>query len=132
MKKVLPWLAGLLTGFFGGLLGGGGGLVAVPLLRVCGLEGKEVHATSLAVTLSLSCLSAWLYLRAGRLDPFYGVLLDQQGHVAHGDDAPLSADQILTMNWLSDRVVGRIPDYEELTERGKILTKLQGVEKKEA
>lgn len=71
-------------------------------------------------------------IRAGRLDPFYGVLLDQQGHVAHGDDAPLSADQILTMNWLSDRVVGRIPDYEELTERGKILTKLQGVEKKEA
>ena len=68
MKKVLPWLAGLLTGFLGGLLGGGGGLVAVPLLRVCGLEGKEVHATSLAVTLSLSCLSAWLYLRAGRLD----------------------------------------------------------------
>ena len=68
LKKVLPWLAGLLTGFLGGLLGGGGGLVAVPLLRVCGLEGKEVHATSLAVTLSLSCLSAWLYLRAGRLD----------------------------------------------------------------
>ena len=71
-------------------------------------------------------------IHSGRLDPFYGVLLDQQGHVTHEDNVPLSADQILTMNWLSDRVVGRIPDYEELTERGKILTKLQGVERREA
>ena len=70
-------------------------------------------------------------IQAGRLDPFYGVLLDQQGHVTHEDDVPLSADQILTMNWLSDRVVGRIPGYEELTERAKILTKLQGVERRE-
>ena len=69
MKGGLPWLAGLCTGFLGGLLGSGGGLVAVPLLRACGLEGKEVHATSLAVTLSLACLSAWLYARRGWVDP---------------------------------------------------------------
>lgn len=69
MKKALPWLAGLCTGFLGGLLGSGGGLAAVPLLRACGLEGRQVHATSLAVTLSLACLSAWLYFRSGWVDP---------------------------------------------------------------
>ena len=43
-------------------------MILVPLLEKLGVKGKNSHATSLAVTLSLSCLSAWLYLRAGRLD----------------------------------------------------------------
>ena len=70
-------------------------------------------------------------LQNGRLDPFYGVLLDQEGHVAYREeDARLTAEQILTMGWLSEYVVGRIPDCEEFTPETQELVRLQGVERR--
>lgn len=66
-------------------------------------------------------------LREDRLDPFYGVLMDQQGRVVYGEDAPMPAEQILSMNWLSSAVEGRIPELEEFTEKAQELVKLQGV-----
>ena len=65
-------------------------------------------------------------IRAERLDPFYGVLMNQQGHVVYGDDAPLPAQQILSMNWLSTYVEGTIPAPEELTDQARELLKAQG------
>ena len=56
-------------------------------------------------------------LREDRLDPFYGVLMDQQGRVVYGEDAPMPAEQILSMNWLSSAVEGRIPELEDLQRR---------------
>lgn len=56
-------------------------------------------------------------LKADRLDPFYGVLMDQSGRVVYGDDAPMPADRILSMNWLLTSVEGRIPQFEEFTEK---------------
>lgn len=67
-KKWLPWGAGFVIGILNGLLGAGGGMVAVPTLRACGVEGKRSHATSLAVMVPLSLVSAWLYLSAERLE----------------------------------------------------------------
>ena len=67
-------------------------------------------------------------IREDRLDPFYGVLMDQQGRVIYGDDAPLPADQILSMNWLSAYVEGRIPAFDELTPKAQELVKLQGIQ----
>ena len=67
-------------------------------------------------------------IREDRLDPFYGVLMDQQGRVIYGDDAPLPADQILSMNWLSAYVEGRIPAFDELTLKAQELVKLQGIQ----
>lgn len=67
-------------------------------------------------------------IRAERLDPFYGVLMNQQGHVVYGDDGPLPAQQILTMNWLSSYVEGSIPKPEELTDRARELIRVQGAE----
>ena len=70
-------------------------------------------------------------LKNRRLDPFYGVLLDQEGRVAYSEeDARLTADQILTMDWLSEYVVGRIPAYEEFNERAQEMVRLQGVERR--
>ena len=46
-----------------GLFGAGGGTVVVPLLEKSGLESKKAHATSIAVILPLSLVSALLYLR---------------------------------------------------------------------
>ena len=67
-------------------------------------------------------------IQQDRLDPFYGVLMDQQGRVIYGDDAPLPANQILSMNWLSAYVEGRIPAFDELTPNAQELVKLQGIQ----
>ena len=60
-------LAGALAGLANGLFGAGGGLLLIPLLTgCCGLEQRQALATSVAVTLPLSALSALIYwLRDG-------------------------------------------------------------------
>lgn len=58
---------GLAAGILNGLFGSGGGTVAVPLLKKSGLSAKEAHATSVAMMLVLSAVSAFLYLRSERL-----------------------------------------------------------------
>ena len=43
--------------------------------------------------------------------------MDQSGRVVYGDDAPMPADRILSMNWLLTSVEGRIPQFEELQKK---------------
>ena len=60
MKKE-RWLAalgGVGVGILNGLLGAGGGMLTVPLLEWMGVKGRRAHATSLAVILPLSLVSA--------------------------------------------------------------------------
>ena len=57
--------AGLLVGFVNGLLGAGGGIIAVPLLKKLGLERKEAHANAVAVILPITLFSAVMYLLKG-------------------------------------------------------------------
>ena len=66
-------------------------------------------------------------IREERLDPFYGVLMNQQGWVVYGEDAPMPVEQILSMDWLSTYVEGRIPAMEELTETAQELMRTQGI-----
>lgn len=61
----LPVLIGGLCGFLNGLFGAGGGIAAVPLLKKGGIPVKEAHATSLAVILPVSIVSAVLYTMHG-------------------------------------------------------------------
>lgn len=68
MKKTVQ-LAGLFTGLLNGFFGAGGGMAAVPLLRRCGLDEKEAHATSIGLVLPLSLISGWLYVQAGTVSP---------------------------------------------------------------
>lgn len=71
MKKIsnhirLPLLlGGMGAGLINGLLGSGGGMVAVPALERSGVEPNRAHATSVAVMLPLSAVSAFFYLRSG-------------------------------------------------------------------
>ena len=58
---------GALTGFVNGLLGSGGGMVAVPVLEKSGLDVKQAHSGSLAVILPLSVISAAMYWHGGRV-----------------------------------------------------------------
>ena len=72
-QKALGWLGGGVTGLLNGLFGSGGGMVAVPLLEHGGLEPARAHATSIAVILPLTALSAGSYLFSGSVD-FSGAL----------------------------------------------------------
>lgn len=58
---VLGFIAGVLNGIFGA----GGGLLVVPMLESQELEPKKAHATSIAIILPLSVVSAVMYLAGG-------------------------------------------------------------------
>lgn len=64
-----------------------------------------------------------------KLNAFYGTIYDQCGNVVHDDEIPMSAQQILKMNWLSSYVEGQIPDLEEFLPEAQEFLSLQGVER---
>ena len=66
-KKLMTIFFGLVTGFINGLLGAGGGMLAVPALQKIGLEEKDSHRNAVAVILPMTILSAALYLANGRV-----------------------------------------------------------------
>lgn len=68
-RKILGFLGGVAAGLLNGLLGAGGGMIAVPLLEALGVEGKQAHATSLAVIVPLSLVSAGIYWARGWVSP---------------------------------------------------------------
>ena len=58
---------GFFIGIINGLLGAGGGMLAIPILTKSGLNQTQAHATSVAIIFPLSIFSAILYLNAGRV-----------------------------------------------------------------
>ena len=66
-------------------------------------------------------------IRAGSFQPFDGLIYSQGGAVQCKEDESLSPQEIITMNWLAENVVGRIPDFDELTPEAQALVRLQGV-----
>ena len=66
-EKIMTALSGLSIGFVNGLLGAGGGIIAVPILKRLGLERKEAHANAVSVILPITLLSAALYLLKGHV-----------------------------------------------------------------
>ena len=61
MKKIYFYCLGAVTGIANGLFGSGGGIIAVPMLQKADIAVKKSHATSLAITLPLSIVSAIFY-----------------------------------------------------------------------
>lgn len=55
---------GLATGFFGG----GGGMIAVPLLSAFGLQKRAAHATAILVIFPVAALSLSIYFFEGLYD----------------------------------------------------------------
>lgn len=72
-QAVLSALGGVGVGFLNGLLGAGGGMLTVPLLELMDVRGRRSHATSLAVILPLSLVSAVLYWRRGWFTPLLAI-----------------------------------------------------------
>ena len=61
-KKILTAVGGIFIGFINGLLGAGGGMLAVPLLKKFGLSQREAHENAIAVILPITVLSAVIYI----------------------------------------------------------------------
>lgn len=58
--------SGALTGAVNGIFGGGGGMIAVPLLtKMLGYEEKEAHATAIFIIAPICAASALIYIING-------------------------------------------------------------------
>lgn len=64
-NRLKKFLCGLATGAANGAFGGGGGMLAVPLLQATGLDEKKAHATAILVVLPISALSFLVYALRG-------------------------------------------------------------------
>ncbi len=62
-----------------------------------------------------------------RFNPFSGVLYSQEGVVQEDPERSMLPEEIMTMDWLAENVVGSIPTKEELTEKAEPVIKQQGV-----
>ncbi len=67
LKNFKKIAGGIFIGFISGLLGAGGGMLAVPILEKAGIKGKEAHANAVAVILPIALASAVFYLLDGRV-----------------------------------------------------------------
>lgn len=63
-------LSGLFPGLINGLLGTGGGILAVNFFRKQGLPPNQAHATAVAMMLPLSGISLAVLLCREAVDPF--------------------------------------------------------------
>ena len=70
-------------------------------------------------------------ISSGELNPFLGVLHSQDGVVQSDPGRSLTPEEIITMDWLAQNVIGSIPEEEELTEQSWPVISQQGVKKKE-
>lgn len=61
--------------------------------------------------------------------PFSGELRSQDGTVMNRADEIIAPQEIITMDWLVDNVVGRIPLITDLTEEAQAVAKMQGLNK---
>ncbi len=66
-----------------------------------------------------------------KFNPFSGVLYSQTGLVQEDPERSLLPEEIMTMDWLAENVVGTIPQAVELTEEAAPVIKQQGVKKEE-
>ena len=85
--KLYYSILGTITGLANGLFGSGGGIVAVPMLQKAEIPIKKSHATSLALTLPLSIVSAFFYAYNNTfnyMDAFMLVPLGLAGAVVGG------------------------------------------------
>ena len=59
--------------------------------------------------------------------PFSGEFILQDGSVVGSKDSCLSPEEIITMDWLAENVVGTIPALENFTKEARTLAAMQGL-----
>ncbi len=73
LSRPLFAISGVILGVINGLLGSGGGMIAVPLLKKMGLDQRTAQANAVAVILPVSIVSIVFYAISGNL-PLYDTL----------------------------------------------------------
>ena len=66
-------------------------------------------------------------ISSDRFNPFSGILYSQDGMVQADPNGSMLPEDIMTMDWLAENVIGSIPTKEELTEKAEPVIKQQGV-----
>lgn len=67
--KILSVIGGLFIGLVNGFFGGGGGMLAVPLMTfILSVEEKKAHATAIYIILPLSIASSIFYITSGVIE----------------------------------------------------------------
>ena len=67
-----------------------------------------------------------------RLFPFEGEIHSAEGTVREAGDPRLSNEEIITMDWLCDNIIGEIPYPDELVEGARLSTYISGVRQRMA
>ncbi|MBR1865177.1 MAG: BMP family ABC transporter substrate-binding protein [Lachnospiraceae bacterium] len=66
-------------------------------------------------------------ISTGNFHPFAGLLIDQTGVERCGETEILKPEDIMTMDWLTDNVIGTIPSIDDLCEDAKPVVQLRGL-----
>ena len=98
-NPLLRTLGGVGVGLATSVFGGGGGMVAVPLLELFGLPKRNAHATAILVILPVAALSFFLYLIEGLFD--FSVLIPAAIGVVFGGLIGAKLLNILSGKWVS-------------------------------
>lgn len=61
-QNLISAFIGITIGFINGILGAGGGMIAVPALQKLGFSQKESHTNAIAVILPITIVSAIFYI----------------------------------------------------------------------
>lgn len=67
-------------------------------------------------------------IMSGDFNPFSGILYSQNGIIHKEKEGSLSPQEIMTMDWLAENVIGSIPEMEDLIEQAKPVVSTQGLE----
>ncbi|HAP21561.1 MAG TPA: BMP family ABC transporter substrate-binding protein [Lachnospiraceae bacterium] len=70
-------------------------------------------------------------ISSGGFNPFAGVLYSQEGVVQMDMDRAFSPEEIVTMDWLAENVIGYIPAMEALVDQAKPVVWTQGLGSKQ-
>lgn len=68
-------------------------------------------------------------IRSGDFNPFSGIIYSQDKTIRNGENQTLSPNDIITMDWLSDNIIGEIPIIDELEDKAKPVALQQGLKK---
>lgn len=66
-------------------------------------------------------------IKSGSFHPFDGEIYSQNGMIQDQEGKSLTPEEIITMNWLAENIVGHIPEIGEFTPEAQALVRLQGV-----
>ena len=66
-------------------------------------------------------------VRHGAVNPFLRRVVSQDGTIRNDGTNVFTPEEILHMDWLCENVIGAIPAFEELSDKAKEITRLQGI-----